>query len=82
MDYKHLGAIERGVKSPSFEVVEKLAKVLEIAPYKLFLPPDVRNSEVEMNLRSAIEEMNIVQRSRIQKFLTEVLRTIKKLEVD
>lgn len=34
---KYIGAIERGIKFPSVQLIEDLAKALGIAPYELFL---------------------------------------------
>ena len=36
---KYLGAIERGVKFPSVQMIEALAGALGIAPYELFIEP-------------------------------------------
>ncbi len=40
VDYKHIGAIERGIRAPSFDVIERIAKVLKVQPYQLFLTSD------------------------------------------
>lgn len=40
LDPKHIGVIERGKKSSSFDAVEKLAAALRVDPHELFLPED------------------------------------------
>jgi transcriptional regulator with XRE-family HTH domain len=37
---KYIGFLERGVNSPSFEVLQKLAEVLEVPVGEFFLSPD------------------------------------------
>ena len=37
MEYKHLGAIERGEKNVTINNIEKIATGLEVEPYQLFL---------------------------------------------
>jgi len=46
---KYIGSIELGYKFPSKAVIEKIAEVLEVAPYQLFLPSfgDKKVSPVE-----------------------------------
>jgi len=36
IDYSYLGAIERGEKNPTLDIIEKIANGLEIEIYKLF----------------------------------------------
>lgn len=81
IDYKHLGAIERGVKAPSFDLVEKLAKVLRVEHYRFFLPEQSEHVDVEAELRAVMGEMSRSRRAAIRDFLTQVLRTLKKLDV-
>jgi transcriptional regulator with XRE-family HTH domain len=35
-----ISQVERGINSPSFETMQKLAEVLEVDPSELFLPPE------------------------------------------
>ena len=37
MEYKHLGAIERGEKNVTINNIEKIARGLEVEPYQFFL---------------------------------------------
>ncbi|HWB54995.1 MAG TPA: helix-turn-helix transcriptional regulator [Tepidisphaeraceae bacterium] len=80
VDYKHLGAIERGIKAPSFELVERIAKVLKVQHYQLFLPVTQDAPDIEADLRSAVESLSRSRRDRIGRFFQEVLRLLKSLE--
>lgn len=80
VDYKHLGAIERGVKAPSFDVAEKLAKVLKVEPYQLFLPSPEAESHIEDDLQAVMKELGRARRARIQSFFREVLRLMRRLD--
>jgi transcriptional regulator with XRE-family HTH domain len=80
VDYKHLGAIERGQKAPSFELIGRLAAVLKIEMYKLFLKPEDESTDFESDLEAVLLEVTKARRARIQKFITDVLRVMKKLE--
>jgi transcriptional regulator with XRE-family HTH domain len=79
IDYKHLGAIERGVKAPSFELVQKLSRELGVEAYKLFLPQG-HAGDIEEDLRAVLTESTREQRARMQKFFSEVLRVLRRLD--
>ncbi len=54
IDYKHIGAIERGVKTPSFEAIERIAKAILYQMYR-------RSEEILVVLcRSGIIMQNMV----------------------
>ena len=80
IDYKHLGAIERGLKAPSFDLVDRVAEELGVEHYKLFLPAPAKGKDVETDLRAVLSDMTKVKRVRIQQFFTEVLRVVKRLD--
>lgn len=80
VDYKHLGAIERGAKAPSFELVDRIADALKVEPYKLFLPDDVEREDVDADLKAVLQEMRGMQRTAIRGFFMNTLRIIKKLD--
>ena len=80
IDYKHLGAIERGMKAPSFDLVEKLAKTLKVEHYFFFLPVENGSIDLQADLDAALTVVRQARRHRIQDFLQEVLRAIKRLD--
>jgi transcriptional regulator with XRE-family HTH domain len=79
VDYKHIGAIERGIRAPSFDVVERIAKVLKVQPYQLFLTPDEK-IDIEGEVRAVASGMTKAQRVVIKGFLETVLRAAKKID--
>jgi len=81
IDYKHLGAIERGIKAPSFEAVERIAKALNVEPYLMFLPVPRKDSDLQADLRAISQELTAQHRARLRRFFQEVLRTMKTLGV-
>jgi PAS domain S-box-containing protein len=43
----YLGRVERGLSSPSFEIIKKISEALETEPANLFLPPGRGNTDTE-----------------------------------
>ena len=80
IDYKHLGAVERGIKAPSFALIDKLARALKVEHYKLFLPVDAHEVDVEAELEAAMVGLRAERRARIQRFFQDVLRFIRRLD--
>lgn len=78
VDYKHVGAIERGVKAPSFDLLDRIVAVLKIQHYTLFLLDDVE-IDIEKELKKVLEEAGAQRRTVIESFLADVLRVSKKL---
>jgi transcriptional regulator with XRE-family HTH domain len=79
VDYKHLGAIERGANVPSFEVIERLARALKVDYYELFLPEKMSRAEPDQSLRVLIREIERHGGPSLKQFLHEVLAAGKKL---
>ena len=82
VDYKHIGAIERGIRAPSFDVIERIAKALKVQPHQLFLPASDKGTDVEEDIRVVVKGLKETQRAAVQQFFTEVLRTMKRLGLD
>jgi transcriptional regulator with XRE-family HTH domain len=81
VDYKHIGAIERGVRAPSFDVIERLARFLKVQHYQLFLPAEAENIDIEAELRAVTAEMGKAKRATLERVLQELLRMAKKINV-
>jgi transcriptional regulator with XRE-family HTH domain len=73
LGYKHIAEVERGVKLPSFEAIEKLADALEVEPYELFLPERLPAGDADRNLRLLISEIDRHGTSELKEFLAAVL---------
>ena len=76
IDYKHIGAIERGVKTPSFEAIEKIAKALKVDYYELFLP-DRKVSQKGAEFEVLLQDINKYGTSALKRFLLQVLAGAK-----
>ena len=55
LSYKYLGAIERGMKNPSIDNLEKIAHALKVEMYELFILEHETDDTKE--LRKRIDEM-------------------------
>lgn len=80
VDYKHIGAIERGLRAPSFDLIERLAKVLKCPWHDFFLPLTGHAPDVEADVARELSSIDQHRRGTIARLLTEVLRAAKKLE--
>jgi transcriptional regulator with XRE-family HTH domain len=72
IDYKYLGARERGEKTPSFPVIERLAKTLDVDFYQLFLT-NAAASQIERSLHAALQGLEQVERPEVREFLVDLL---------
>ena len=63
-DHRYIGQIETGVRCPSLEYVERIAKALNVAPYLLFY--DENEEETEMSFA-----MNSEQKQKLKAMLFE-----------
>lgn len=81
LDPKHIGTLERGEKTPSFDAVERLAKVLKVHYYELFLPDELEslNDEAGRDLRLAIRQLERHGSPALRRFLTRTLSAAKDL---
>ena len=73
LGYKHIAEVERGVKLPSFEAIEKLAEALKVEPYELFLPERLPTGDANRSLRLLIQEIDRHGSAELKAFLAEVL---------
>jgi transcriptional regulator with XRE-family HTH domain len=73
LGYKHIAEVERGVKLPSFEAIEKLAEALTVQPYELFLPETLPAGLSDRNLRLLVAEIDRHGTPELKEFLVEVL---------
>src|SRR4051794_39871987 len=78
VDYKHIGAIERGEKVPSFEAIERVANALGADYYELFLPDDLRLPKADQTLTLAVREIQHGS-PELRNFVIDVLVAARKL---
>ena len=79
VDYKYLGALERGERTPSFDAIERIAKALKVDFYELFLA-DEHTSRLEKALSAVVRNVDRLDRSKVQTFFHELHAAIKRLD--
>lgn len=80
LDYKFIGAIERGAKTSSFQTVEKLAFALDVPFYKFFVPTTMRSSAVEKEIKELLEHSHRIDVRRVEEFLRGLRALLRKLD--
>jgi transcriptional regulator with XRE-family HTH domain len=74
---KYISGIERGVENPTMDILIRLAKMLGVEPYDLFLFGE--SEETEKALRKGIEKMvRETDREKLQLYF-DVMRNILQL---
>ena len=74
---KYISGIERGVENPTMDILIRLAKMLRVEPYDLFLFGE--SEESEKALRKGIEKMmREADRQKLQLYF-DVMRNILQL---
>jgi transcriptional regulator with XRE-family HTH domain len=74
---KYISGIERGVENPSMDILLRVAKILGVEPYDLFLFGE--SEESEKTLRKGIEKMvREADREKLQLYF-DVMRNILQL---
>ena len=73
IDYKHIGAVERGDKVPSFDAIERIAKTLKVDYYELFLPEQLVADEPTRSFSILVREIDRHGSPEMKRFLTTVL---------
>ena len=76
IDYKHIGAIERGVKTPSFEAIERIAKALKVNYYELFLP-DRKAPKDDVDFEVLLRDINKHGTPVLKQFLLQIMAGAK-----
>ena len=76
IDYKHIGAIERGVKTPSFEAIERIAKVLKVNYYELFLP-DLKAPKDDVDFEVLLRDVHKFGTPELKRFLLHIIAGAK-----
>jgi transcriptional regulator with XRE-family HTH domain len=80
MDAKHIGAIERGVKTSSFDAVGRLAKALGVDYYQLFVPDHRPTIKVEREVDVMIRDASRIDTANVQEFLRGLRAALRRLD--
>lgn len=82
IDYKHIGAIERGEKVPSFEAIERIAKALKVDYYELFLPGRTVKPKLDQTLGALVRDISRHGSPAVKQFVVETLAAAQALAND
>ena len=77
---KHVGVIERGEKTSSFEAVEKLAKVFGVQYYELFVPHQRRTEGIEKEVNALLNDAGRIDLSNVEEFLRGLRTALRRLD--
>jgi transcriptional regulator with XRE-family HTH domain len=80
LGYKHVADVERGVKAPSFDAIDRIAAVFGVHPYELFLPSSEPGVDTKLRFRHLIQEFELVDSPAIKQFLVNVLGLARNLQ--
>jgi transcriptional regulator with XRE-family HTH domain len=81
LDYKFIGAIERGAKTSSFQTVEKLAAALDVQFYELFIPTALRATAVEKEIADLLaNSKRRIDLTKVEDFLRGLRALLRKLD--
>jgi transcriptional regulator with XRE-family HTH domain len=80
MDAKHIGVIERGAKTSSFDAVGKLSRALGVDYYQLFVPEARSTESVECEVTTLIRDKGRIDAEAIQEFLHGLRSALRKLD--
>jgi transcriptional regulator with XRE-family HTH domain len=76
---KHLGALERGQKTPSFDAVEKIAAALNVKCFELFVPLNSATDAVEQQVKALLAQKPQIDAS-VEDFLRTLSVALRKLD--
>lgn len=79
LDYKHIGRLERGEFGASFEAVQRIATVLQVDYFELFLPDDFTPRNLEQTLTKMVGDTEGIDPAAMVEFLRDLLRAVSKL---
>lgn len=76
IDYKHIGAIERGVKTPSFDAIERIAKAMKVDYYELFLP-NQKMPQKDVDFEILLRDIDKHGSPALKQFLLQIIAGAK-----
>lgn len=80
LDYKYVGNLERGERTPSFEAIERLADALKVDHYQLFLPDRFSADLLEQSVGAVLADLDQVDRGTLERFFRDILSAVRRLE--
>jgi transcriptional regulator with XRE-family HTH domain len=78
--YKHIADIERGLKAPSFDAIDRLASGLEVQPYQFFWSPELDPKTLDRELRDLLRDVSDHSDPGVKHCVVRLLSLIRKME--
>ena len=72
VNYKWIGAVERGEKAPSFDVIVRLAKSLNSEYHEFFLSDRLATGELEQQVKLTAQKIDRLGQERLKQFFEEI----------
>src|SRR5262249_7516814 len=79
VNYKWIGAVERGEKAPSFDVLVRLARALGRDYYEFFLPDRLASGDLEHQAKLLSQKVERLDPARVKEFFNELHGAFRKL---
>jgi transcriptional regulator with XRE-family HTH domain len=79
--FKHVGDIEKGLKAPSFDAIDRLARALRVSPYELFLPFDLDDARLDQTIRRIVRDLDDGSPA-LKRFVVIALPLLRQLEAE
>jgi transcriptional regulator with XRE-family HTH domain len=80
--YKHIGDIEKGVKSASFDAIDRLAKALKVSPYELFIPIELSDARLDQLLHRLVRDVDEHGSSKLKRLLVVLVPLLRQFEAE
>jgi transcriptional regulator with XRE-family HTH domain len=82
LGYKHVADIERAVKMPSFDAIDRLAHALKVEPYQFFLTDSADNADLDQSLKELSREIGKHSQAGVKRCVVNLLSLLRQLETN
>lgn len=82
LGYKHIGDLERGDKTASFEAIDRLADALDVPLHELFVPVEDSETSISRSLKHGVAQLEDRGSPAFKRFAAEVLSLVHRLETE
>lgn len=82
LGYKHIGDLERGDKTASFDAIDRLAHALNVPLHELFVPVDDSAGSISRSLKHGVAQVEDQSSPAFKRFVAEGLLLLRRLEAE
>lgn len=82
LGFAHISGIERGVKVPSFEAIDRIAAALKIKPYELFLPDGLASPDADREIKHLVQSITQDADDATKQFVLSTLAYARSIGTD